>query len=382
MAMADPADPDPFPELETPALLVERSVLDRNLSAMQRWAASCGVALRPHAKTHKCPTIGRRQVELGAAGLTVATLAEAESMVEAGVTDLFLAYPPVGRWRLERLEGLLGRATVVVGVGSVEHVEALARLGGELGHELPYRWEVDSGLGRLGTPPGAATVEAIAAALERPWTRFAGLFTHAGHAYRAASAEEIEEIGRWEGGSLVETAELLRARGVPVDTISVGSTPTARSAARVAGVTEIRPGTYVYYDATQVALGVAEPEDCAQTVLATVVGRPAPDRVVVDAGTKALPPENPSGRVSGFGRVVGHPDLVLERLFEEHGVLRASTGRNDLPVGHRVRLVPNHACTTTNLHARLYLVDGDEIERALSIEARDWRGRAGARVHG
>jgi D-serine deaminase-like pyridoxal phosphate-dependent protein len=353
--------------------LVDRSILERNLAAMQTWADSREVTLRPHAKTHKSPAIGRRQIELGAAGLTVATLAEAEAMDAAGLGDLFVAYPPVGPWRLARLGNLMERAKVTVAAGSVDDVVSLSGLGARLGREVGFRWEVDSGLGRLGTGPGDPTVAAVSRATEQSWTRFEGLFTHAGHAYRAASTEEMDAIGRREGEAVVETAERLRDGGIPVEVVSVGSTPTARSAARVSGVTEIRPGTYVFHDATQVTLGVAELGDCAQTVLATVVGRPASDRVVVDAGSKALPAENPSGRAAGFGLVVGRPDHSVERLFEEHAVIRALSG-SDLRIGQRIRIIPNHACTTTSLHARINMVEHDHLRQVLPIEGRDWRG--------
>jgi D-serine deaminase-like pyridoxal phosphate-dependent protein len=361
----------PFADLETPALLVERRILEDNATAMQQLADSAGVTLRPHAKTHKSPELARLQVEMGAGGVTVATLTEAECMADEGIDDIFVAYPPVGPWRVDRLRMLLSRASVIVGVESAGAVRALAKLGADVGRDVPFRWEIDSGLGRLGSPPGQPAVDAIQTALDEPNTLFDGIFTHAGHSYRAESRERIDDIARGEARCLLETAEELRRLGVTVRSMSVGSTPTARVAARVPGVTEIRPGTYIYNDATQVALGVAEPADCAQSVLATVVGRPTPDRVVVDSGSKALPPENPSGRATGWGIVLGHPDLVVERLYEEHGVLRSPTS-SSLDVGDRVRIIPNHACTTTNLHARLNVVDGDEVVRVIHLRARNW----------
>jgi D-serine deaminase-like pyridoxal phosphate-dependent protein len=362
----------PFPEIETPALLVERSILEDNIARMQQAADAAGVELRPHVKTHKSSEIAALQVKGGATGLTVATLKEAEVMVAAGLDDIFSAYPPIGGARLARLTDLLGRTSISVGVSGVDDVSALSDAGARLGLDLHYRWEVDSGLGRLGTAPGAASVDKILSALDTQWTVFDGLFTHAGHAYRASDESMIRAIGIAEGECLVETAELLRDRGVEVRVLSVGSTPTAPYASTIPGITEIRPGNYIFNDATQVALGVAAPENCAQTVLATVVGRPAPDRLVVDAGSKAISPENPSGRCSGWGIVVDDDDLIVERLFEEHGVLRSRRGSTPFGPGDRLRIIPNHACTTTNLHEYLRLVDEDRVEETLPVSARGW----------
>jgi D-serine deaminase-like pyridoxal phosphate-dependent protein len=361
-----------FSKIETPALLVERRILEDNIARMQEIASETGVELRPHVKTHKSADIAQWQMKAGASGVTTATLTEAEVMAAAGVDDVFIAYPPTGRHRLERLAQLFGRATISVGVADTESVTALSKIGKQLGHDVHYRWEIDSGLGRLGTPPGEVSAHQIESVLDEPRTVFDGLFTHAGHAYRANDDEEIRAIGTAEGQCLVATRELLRDRGVNVRVLSAGSTPTALYASAVAGITEIRPGNYVFNDATQVSLGVAVPENCAQTVLATVVGRPAPDRLVIDAGSKALPPENPSGRSKGWGIVVRDDDLVVDRLFEEHGVVTSRRGASHLRPGDRVRIIPNHACTATNLHERFWLVDGEHIEASLPVDARGW----------
>lgn len=206
--------------------------------------------------------------------------------------------------------------------------------------------------------------------------RFEGLYTHAGHSYRAGSGEEIERIGREESRCVVETAEMLAGRGIPVESISVGSTPSARVAASVTPVTEIRPGNYVYNDASQVSLGIAGLNHCALSVLATVVGRPSSDRIVVDSGSKALPYENPGERDVGWGIVIDHAGLVVERLFEEHAAL---AGCSELGIGDRIHITPNHACTATNLHPYAHIVHEGRVERALEIAARGWQSpRAGS----
>ena len=274
----------PFPELDTPALVVDLDVLERNIAEMAGVAANAGVRLRPHTKTHKCPEVARMQVDAGAAGITVAKLGEAEVMVDAGFDDVLVAYPLVGDAKLDRLRALRERARISVSLDSVEVAQGLARLGGE---PIEVLVEVDTGHHRLGRPPGQPTVELVAQVAAVDGLDVVGLLTHGGHAYRSSPADLAAAAER-EGRDLVETAERCAAAGVRIREISVGSTPTARAVAKVEGVTEIRPGTYVFNDVQQMRLGVADEATCAARVLATVVSRPWQDRFVIDAGSKSL----------------------------------------------------------------------------------------------
>jgi D-serine deaminase-like pyridoxal phosphate-dependent protein len=206
--------------------------------------------------------------------------------------------------------------------------------------------------------------------------RFAGLYTHADTPIGPGRERRSRGLAGRKADGVVETAEMLAGRGIPVESISVGSTPSARVAASVTPVTEIRPGNYVYNDASQVSLGIAGLNHCALSVLATVVGRPSSDRIVVDSGSKALPYENPGGRDVGWGIVIDHAGLVVERLFEEHAAL---AGCSELGIGDRIRITPNHACTATNLHPYAHIVHEGRVERALEIAARGWQSpRAGS----
>ncbi|HJW61065.1 MAG TPA: alanine racemase, partial [Actinomycetota bacterium] len=244
-------------ELDTPALLVDLDVLEANLAEMAAVAGRAGVRLRPHTKTHKSPEIARMQVEAGAAGITCAKLGEAEVMADAGLDDLLIAYPLVGDEKLRRLRDLLEGARVRVSLDSVEVAEGLGRVGRALGRDVEVLVEVDTGLHRLGRPPGPPTAELVGLVARVPGIRVVGLLTHAGHAYRARTPDELRRLAEREVLDLVETAALCRRRGVELGEISVGSTPTARVGAFVDGVTEIRPGTYALNDATMVRLGVA-----------------------------------------------------------------------------------------------------------------------------
>lgn len=360
-----------FESLETPALLVEESVLQANLKAMAETAASAGVALRPHWKTHKSPDLARRQVELGAVGGTVAKPGEAEVFLAAGFRDLVIATPVVDPRKIGRLLTARGAASLAVLIESETGVTRWSTAAAHADRDVPVMLEVDVGMGRTGVPFGDAAVQMARAITDAEGLELLGLLTHAGHAYGAADEAERAAIGRAEGERLVQTAEVVRAAGMECPVVSVGSTPTARISARIPGVTEIRPGNYAFNDGIQVDLGVATESECALTVLATVVARPAADRVILDCGSKTLSSDAGArgAAEAGLGRVFGWPELRLRKLSEEHGILPVPS---DLPlsVGDRVRILPNHACVTVNLHERLVSVDGSRIREEWPVAAR------------
>jgi D-serine deaminase-like pyridoxal phosphate-dependent protein len=364
-----------LPQLDdvvTPALVVDRERLLTNIQEMAARARTLGVALRPHAKTHKSPAIAALQREHGATGLTVATITEAEGFAGEGIDDLVLTAPPVGAWRLERLLALARRVRVRVVVDNVDVVAQLRRACRRAGVEVGYLWEVDCGVGRFGTAPGAATAELVAhAACGASHASFEGLLTFGGHAYGATSRDAIVAAARDEREAIVETASALADRGIEVAARSVGSTPTTHVMESAAGITEIRPGNYVFYDATQVALGVVGLERCALSVLATVTSRPAPDRLILDSGSKALAAERLTTLTPGFGVVENHPELTVERLYEEQAIVH-SDGPCEIPVGARVRVLPNHACAAANLHSRMLVVEGGTVVEEWPVETREW----------
>jgi D-serine deaminase-like pyridoxal phosphate-dependent protein len=357
----------PTEALATPAVVVDLDVLERNIARMSQRARDAGVRLRPHAKTHKCPEIGRMQRAAGAWGLSLAKVGEAEVFVDAGFDDLFVAYPVVGADKGRRLLELSDRARLAVGVDSVQGAHTVAEPFHSAGRTLDVMLKVDVGYGRVGVLPERAVELAVCVA-ELPGLRLRGVFTHAGHGYLAEGRAGVDEVARLEGERLVEAAGRLREAGLPVDEVSVGSTPTAARAMRVAGVTECRPGNYVFHDASQVALGTCGVEDCALTILATVVSVPAPDRAVVDAGSKTLSSDPLRPTPGGYGQLLGRASRI-EKLSEEHGVVAVAPGEA-FRVGERVRILPNHACVVANLHDRLVGVSGERVETVLAVEAR------------
>jgi D-serine deaminase-like pyridoxal phosphate-dependent protein len=299
--------------------------------------------------------------------LCAAKVGEAEVFARAGFHDLFIAYPVVGEDKGRRLLALNDRVRLAVGADSVEGAQTLAGPFADAGQHLDILLKVDVGYGRVGVAPRRAVGVARRIA-EVPGLRLRGVFTHAGHSYSAEQPRDVRRIGRLEGERVARAADALRDAGLPAEEVSVGSTPTAAHAMAVPGVTECRPGNYVFHDATQVALGTCEPGDCALTVLATVVSVPAAGRAVVDAGSKTLSSDALRPRPGGYGQVLGRRSR-LEKLSEEHGVVVVESGEA-FRVGERVRILPNHACVVANLHDRLIGTSGDRVEAVLPVAAR------------
>lgn len=349
--------------LDTPCLVVFDDVLEQNLTEMASYARAHGLALRPHIKTHKTAEITRRQAELGAVGHTCAKLGEAEALADAGVLhDVLIAYEIVGEAKIRRLLNLMERVHVTVAVDSVAVAEPLSRAMQAAGTMLDVLLEIDTGLGRAGVLPGEPALRLAREVVQMPGLRLRGLMTHEGHAGRAADTAELERLGRAAGEAMVATAELLRRSGIPVDVVSVGSTPAAFVTTAVPGITEMRPGTYVFYDAASFRFGRIGPERCALRILTTVISRPAPDRAILDAGSKTLAMDPPPPGRHGHGYLVDCPDAVITRLNEEHAFVQLPPHCQGLQVGDRVEVIPNHVCPVVNLQDELFVVrDGDVV---------------------
>ena len=357
----------PIEDLPTPAVLVDLDVVERNIASMQARARAAGVRLRPHAKTHKAPQIGRMQLDAGAGGLTLAKVSEAEVFAQAGFDDIFLAYPIVGAEKARRLLALADRVRVTVGADSAEGARSLGEVFHAAGRRLPVRLKIDCGFHRVGVAPERA-VEIARRVAALPGISLEGVFTFGGQSYGGTSPEEVARIGGEEGRIVSEVAEALREAGLPVAEVSLGSTPTVASAMSQRGVTECRPGNYVYNDFSQVELGTCGEQDCALTVLATVVSVPASDRAVVDAGSKTLSTDPLRPRAEGHGLILGRRSRI-DRLSEEHGVIQVAPGES-FRVGERVRILPNHACVVVNLHDRLIATRGGRVDQELIVAAR------------
>jgi D-serine deaminase-like pyridoxal phosphate-dependent protein len=355
--------------LDTPRVVLDLARVEANIDGLQAEMDRRGIALRPHAKTHKSVAVARMQISAGARGITVGTLGEAEVFVGAGIADVFLAYPI---WadgpKAARLRALHEAAPAFrVGVDSVEGAERLAAAVAGSGSPLPVLVEIDPGNGRT----GAATPEAaldVARAARSGGLAVEGVFSHGGHAYRIGGAEPA---GADEVRTLGAAAAALRGEGFEAPVVSAGSTPTMLTAATGA-VTEIRAGTYVYGDRQQWALGSIPAEGCALAVAATVVSVHA-DRIVLDAGAKTLTKDR-AAWLTGFGAIVGYPDLVIERVSDYHGVVSAPAGSTRPSLGQVVAIIPNHVCPVVDLFDALTVLRRDGGTEPWWVDA---RGRSG-----
>ncbi|QOR66976.1 D-TA family PLP-dependent enzyme [Cytobacillus suaedae] len=359
-------------ELDTPSLLLDKSKLDQNLQEMSRFAIENNVRLRPHIKTHKSVNIAKLQLQAGAVGITCAKIGEAEVMAAAGIKDILIAYPISDELKIQRLRKLLeNNVELKVSVDSLEQLKCLQKGLENTPFVLEVWIKVNSGLNRCGVEPGNEVVELAQAIVFLSKLRLGGVFTHAGHSYAAKSPEEIRRIGLEEAKAVVESAEACEKVGIPVPIRSVGSTPTYKFAGQVKGINEIRPGNAIFFDAIQAGLGVTTLERCAVTVLGGVVGV-YKNRIVFDTGSKTLCLDkgaHGNNTVNGFGCVINHPEITIERLSEEHGV-----GIFDVPttlkLKDKVQIIPNHACTVVNQFNEYFVHDGSRVIDVWNIEAR------------
>ena len=332
--------------VDTPAAVVDLARLERNLARWQEYADRVGLASRPHVKTHKSVEIARRQLALGAVGLTCQKLGEAETMVGAGCEDVLIPYNLVGAAKLERLGALLARAAVTVGVDDERLLRGLDDAARPTSRALGVLVDCDTGLGRTGVTSPEAAVELAAAVARTSSLRFDGFVTY------PARPEAPSFLAR--------AVELAKGRGLAVACVSAGGTPGMWESGRLRPtVTEYRVGTYAFHDRKTVAAGSATLDDVALTIHATVVSRPAPDRAVLDAGSKSLGAE--AAFEGSYGLVLEAPGSPIVRADEEHAYVALADG-DELELGDRVRVVPNHACVAVNLFDELVVL-GEGPER-------------------
>lgn len=344
-------------DIETPAVLIDLDRVEANLQRAQAHADAEGYKLRPHIKTHKLPRFAKRQIELGAVGITVQKLGEAEVMADAGVADIFLPYNIVGATKLARLKALNERVTLSVTADSPDTVAGYAETF-TVGRPLTVLVECDTGAGRCGVQSPAQAL-ALARQIEQaPGLRFGGLMSY-------PPKHGVAQSNAWFEAALA----LFREAGIAVPRVTAGNSPDMWSPGG-GPVTERRPGTYIYFDRMLVRDKTAKWDDCALTVLVTVVSRPTATRVVIDAGSKALAYDPVAGDLRlGHGLVMG-TDLVVKGLSEEHGVIELPAASDWPRIGDRLRIIPNHVCVISNLFDVVNLVSGEDVVAVEPVAAR------------
>src|SRR5256885_3526337 len=347
----------------------------RNIDRAQALASATGVHLRPHAKTHKSPVVAKWQIDRGAVGVCCAKVGEAEVFVDAGIGNVRLPYP-VNPSNAARVRALADRAVISIIVDHRDVARGWSDAMHRAGQRLDVLIKVDVGFHRCGIDPDKEALGFVQDVASLPGLRLRGLLSHAGHGYHAASEEELRDVARREAQILVGLRDRAARSGIALAEISVGATPTLRFSAGQPGLTELRPGNYVYFDRTQLALGAATLDDCALTVLATVVTKHE-GRIILDAGSKTLTNDQARGitMAPGFGAILTEDGaalddmLAIERLSEEHATVRV-TGSTALKPGDRVRIVPHHSCVVSNLVNEVRLLEGGRGIYTLAVGGR------------
>lgn len=347
-------------ELDTPALVVDMDVMERNLSRMAEYARQHALRLRPHTKTHKIPALGARQLALGAAGLTVAKVSEAEVMLASGDKDLLIAYPIFGAEKMGRLVEVARKTRVTVSVDSMDVARPISAAAAEAGVTIGLLAEVDAGLHRVGVQPDLF-VSLLKELAPLPGIELRGMAFYPGH-IKNQDAKPLSELSLLIQGLVSEAA----AAGFELPVVSGGSTPTMWHSHAVAGMNEIRPGTYIFNDRNTIISGACTMADCAATIIATVVSTSVPGQFVIDGGSKTF--SSDKAAADGFGTFLDAPEAHFEKMNEEHGYVKHAGHKRK--VGERVRVLPNHICVAVNLHEKIYGIRGEEVVETWRVDGR------------
>jgi D-serine deaminase-like pyridoxal phosphate-dependent protein len=355
----------PLSEVDTPALVIDADVMERNIAEMARFFDEIHPALRPHAKTHKSPVIANKQLEAGAIGITCGKLGEAEVLVEGGVRDILIANEIVGPHKIQRLVRLARHCDLKVAFDDADNLRQISAAAVDAGSTLGVLVEVNAGQDRCGVEPGEPALELAKLASSLPGVQFLGIHSYEGHLQAVRSHEEREQRARAGMAPIIETRRLIESHGIDVAILTGGGTGTFDITSSIDGYDEIQAGSYVFMDADY---GKVEgPNKVFQPALflwSTIVSRPAPDRAVADIGLKTATPEY------GPPPLYGISGAETLGLSDEHAKMKVSGDAAQLRVGDKVRFQPGHVCTTVNLHDSFVVVRGDVVEAVWPVAAR------------
>jgi D-serine deaminase-like pyridoxal phosphate-dependent protein len=344
-------------ELQTPVPLIDVAIVERNIRKWQDRSTKLGLANRPHIKTHKLAALARLQLDEGAKGITVQKLSEAEAMAKAGITDMLLTFNAVGRPKLERLSELARTTQISVVADGAAVVEGIAEAGKSAGRDIKVLVECDTGANRNGVQSPQAALALAKTIDATQGVSIGGLMTYP----KAGMRKEMD-------GFLAEAVSLFKANGLSTETISIGGSPDMWKDEGLSSATEYRAGTYIYFDRSLVARGTCTWDECALTVLVTVVSTPTPERAIIDAGTKALTSDLLG--LAGYGAIAGSTDATVYDANEEHGFVGAKHLPAKPRIGDLLRIVPNHVCPVSNLFDKVVFIRGQTILGAMKVDAR------------
>jgi D-serine deaminase-like pyridoxal phosphate-dependent protein len=363
------AEPATLRDVETPALLIDLDRLEANLDRVAAYARKHGLRLRPHTKTHKTPEIGKMQLDRGAVGLTVAKTREAEVMLASGTPDLLVAYPVLGRQKLERLAEVARHTRVTVAFDSFEVADGLQEIAAAKGLRFGALVEANLGMNRVGLPPGSELMRLAAHVAASPHLDFEGVNFYPGNVWPPDEDAESKFDEARQG--VARLREDFERAGLPLGIVSGGSSPTLFRSHEMEGLSEIRPGTYVFNDGDLVAAGACTWDDCAASVLSTVVSTPREGFAMLDGGSKTLSSDRIPGQEPPlYGRIVEAPAARIYKLNEEHAHVDFREAGERPRIGDRVRVIPNHVCVCVNLHEKMYGIRGDRVEQVWNVRGR------------
>lgn len=359
-----------YDELDTPALLIDKQVMMENLIAMQQYADRQQVKLRPHTKTHKTPGLAKMQEEMGASGLTVAKVGEAEVMAAHGLTDIFIANQIVGETKLKRIRKLAESIHISFGIDCVEHVYQIEDVFRGAEKKAEVLIEIEVGEERSGVIEESDFCQILQAIKTCDFVHLKGIFSHDGHTYKAESKAHCQTLYEDAVNRTLRFAQIATEAGMMLDVVSIGSTPPFLFQFDIPkGVTEIRPGTYIFMDASQSNV-IGTFSHCAATVLTTVISKPTKTRVITDVGAKGLTAQTRTKgltQTKGLGKVKDYEDVFVSSVFDEHAIIYHEGFRQTVQIGEKVQIIPNHICPAVNLHEKAYLIQDDEVVEELDI---------------
>jgi D-serine deaminase-like pyridoxal phosphate-dependent protein len=355
--------------ISTPALTIDLDALERNLQRMATYCREHGLGLRPHTKTHKTPEVARMQLDHGACGLTVAKVGEAEVMGAATNAEILVAYPIFGAEKLRRLAALAKTRTILMSLDDEATAREASRAASAQQSTLGVLVEFDVGLGRCGLDSGALCVALATKIQQVPGLKFRGVMLYSGNIW--GSEQERQSIAAQVSERVQRVLQAFAEAHIPVEIVSGGSTPGAFLSHQIRGLTEVRPGTYVYNDLNTWYQGICGLEDCAARVVVSVVSTAVPGRAIIDAGSKTLSSDLlGSGSREGYGYVVEASDAKLIKLNEEHGYLDIRGSTHRFRVGEILTVIPNHVCTCVNMHDEVFVLRNEELACTWRVAAR------------
>lgn len=358
-------------EIYTPAIVVDLDAFEHNLKKYADEAAKYGKQIWPMLKTHKSIEMAKMQADAGCTGFLCGTLDEAEALCEAGFDNLMYAYPVATDVSVKRVVELSKKCNFIVRIDGLEAAAAIDAGAADAGMKVNYTIIIDSGLHRFGVKP--ENMAAFAESMKQFENLvFKGLSTHPGHVYAAGSKDDLPKYVADERAAAKAAVEAVKSVGLEPEIVSSGSTPTFWGSIADETIGIFHPGNYVFNDAIQMSTETATEEECSLYILASVISHPSEDLYICDAGAKCLGLDqgaHGNSSIVGFGVVKGHPELTVAGLSEEVGKLHVH-GETTLKVGDKIKIIPNHSCSSANLTAYYVGVRGDEVERLISVDIR------------